>query len=163
MKRFSLAFALAVAAVLRLYAVASAHVTLVSSDPAANSRLTASPTQLRLVFSEAVEPPVAHVSIVRPDGTVDSVAVANDPHNVYSLVGPLKDLGPGTFRVVWHVLSEDGHPVGGNFLYTVGSGPVAAPAVTPAAEAEQQTPTTWGPTVAGAPTIPAVLRVDNTS
>jgi copper transport protein len=157
-KRLSLAFALAVAAVLRLYAVASAHVTLVSSDPAANSRLTASPTQLRLVFSEPVEPPVAHISIVRPDGTVDSVAVANDPHNVYTLVGPLKDLGPGTFRVVWHVLSEDGHPVGGNFLYTVGPGPVSVPAVTPAAEAEQQTPTTWGPTVAGAATIPAVLR-----
>ena len=157
MKRISLAFALAVAAVLRLYAVASAHVTLVSSDPAANSRLAASPAQLRLVFSEPVEPPVAHVSIVRPDGTVDSIAVANDPHNVYVLVGPLQDLGPGTFRVVWHVLSEDGHPVGGNFLYTVGSGTVTAPTVTPAAEGEQVT-TTWGPTVAGAPMIPAVLR-----
>jgi copper transport protein len=157
-KRFVLAFALAVAAVLRLYAVASAHVTLVSSDPAANSRLTASPTQLRLVFSEAVEPAVAHVSIVRPDGTTDSVAVSNDPHNAYALVGSLTDLGPGTFRVVWHVLSEDGHPVGGNFIYTVGSGPVTAPASTPAAEAELQAPTTGGPTVAGAPTIPAMLR-----
>jgi copper transport protein len=155
-KRLSLAFALAVAAVLRLYAVASAHVTLVSSDPAANSRLAASPTQLRLVFSEPVEPAVAHISIVRPDGRTDSVAVSNDPHNAYVLVGSLSDLGPGTFRIVWHVLSEDGHPVGGNFIYTVGSGAVTAPG-TPGSE-EQQAPTTWGPTVAGAPTIPAVLR-----
>src|SRR6516162_6577379 len=103
---------LALAAVIRLYTIASAHVTLVSSQPAANATLATAPTTVRLEFSEIVEPAVAHVSIVSPDGLSTSLTVANDPHDAHVIMAPVSLTTGGTFRVMWHVLSEDGHPVG---------------------------------------------------
>ena len=153
MRRLTVAATLALAAVIRFYAVASAHVTLVSSQPAAGSTLAASPTSLRLEFSEPVEPAVAHVSIVAPDGRSTALTVASDPHDVHFIVATLSGLGSGTFRVTWHVLSEDGHPVGGSFVFTVDSA-TTPPPVTPAAVERP----VWGPAVAGAPLIPSVLR-----
>jgi len=157
MTRFLLICSLAIVAVLRIYTVASAHVTLVSSTPAANSHLEAPPTQIRLEFSEPVEAKIAHVVIVHPDGRTDSLAVTSDPHNAYVLFAAPKTLGSGAFRLLWHVVSADGHPVGGNFSFHIGSGFATdtAPAVPPA---DRTASTTWGPSVFGAPTIPAVLR-----
>ena len=69
MRRLAIAAVIALAAVLKVYAVASAHVTLVSTQPAANSTLEAAPANIRLEFSEPVEPEVAHLSIIRADGS----------------------------------------------------------------------------------------------
>src|SRR5215470_6427022 len=93
------ALSLALAAVLRFYTVASAHVTLVSSVPAAGATLVTSPTSLRLEFSEPVEPAVAHVSIVAPNGRSTALSVANDPHDTNVIVAPLSGMVSGTFRV----------------------------------------------------------------
>jgi copper transport protein len=152
-RRFAAATTLAVAAVIRFYAIASAHVTLVSSSPAANATLASSPTSIRLEFSEIVEPAVAHVSIVSPDRHSTMLTVANDPHDAHVIVAPVSALGTGTFRVMWHVLSEDGHPVGASFVFTIGS--ATAPPPTTSETIERPT---WGPTVADAPLIPVVLR-----
>jgi copper transport protein len=148
-----MAMMLALAGVLRFYALASAHVTLVASRPAAGATLAASPSNLRLEFSEPVEPAVAHVSIVAPDGQSTALTVANEPHDAHVIMATLSGLGSGTFRVNWHVLSEDGHPVGGSFLFTVGSA-TAPPPATPVAV----TRPVWGPSIAGAPLIPAILE-----
>ena len=153
MRRFALAGALALAAVVRCYTIASAHVTLVSSRPTANSVLSASPTSIRLEFSEPMEPAVAHVILVGPDGRSTPITLANDPHDAHIIEGATSGLGTGTYRVEWHVLSEDGHPVGGSFVFSVGTAttpppPTSAALVKPA----------WGPSIAGAPLIPSMLR-----
>lgn len=153
MRRFALAAIIALAAVLKLYGIASAHVTLVSTSPAANSTLAAAPTSIRLEFSEPIEPQVAHVSIVRADGRTISLAIANDPHDAHVLTAPPNDIGVGTVRVVWHVVSEDGHPVGGSFVFTIGAA-TAPPSESQAESAES----VWGPSLVGAPLIPALLR-----
>jgi copper transport protein len=156
-KRFLLACALAIAAVLRIYTIASAHVTLVASTPAANSHLEAPPAQIRLEFSEPVEAKVAHVVIVHPDGHTDSLAVTSDPHNGYVLLAAPKTFGSGAYRVLWHVVSVDGHPVGGNFSFHIGSG-FATDTVPAIPVADRTASTTGGPSMFGAPMIPAVLR-----
>jgi copper transport protein len=152
-RRFALAGALALAAVVKFYSVASAHVTLVSSQPAANSTLAAAPASVRLEFSEPVEPEVAHLSLVRADGRSVALSIANDPHDAHVLVAAPGDIGSGTVRVIWHVVSEDGHPVGGTFVFTVGN-PTAPPSEAQALRAES----VWGPSIVGAPVIPALLR-----
>ena len=53
-----------IALVLRVFAIASAHATLVSSEPAAGSTVASIPARMRLVFSEPVEPGMAKVSLV---------------------------------------------------------------------------------------------------
>jgi len=152
-RRVIWAGALALAAVVRFYAVASAHVTLISTRPTANSTLTTSPTSIRLEFSETMEPAVAHVILVSPDGRSTPLSLANDPHDAHIIMGATQNLGPGTYRVEWHVLSEDGHPVGGSYVFTVGTA-TAPPPTTSAALVKPA----WGPSIAGAPLIPAVLR-----
>lgn len=148
--------ALTAALLLGVYAVAEAHTSLVSSEPAAGSHLAASPTRVRLLFNEEIEPTMATLALVASDGHTTSLAQTSDPHNVNALVAPVGPLPAGTYRVAWHVVSADGHPVGGSFLFTVG----AASGAIPPAPAETSTPAgeTWGPTVSGAPLIPALLR-----
>jgi copper transport protein len=149
-----------------------AHATLVSSDPAAKSLLHASPSRVRLVFSEALEPSLGRVSLVGSDGVVVKLAAAGDPHDVNALVAPLeRPLHAGAYRVNWRVVSADGHPVEGSYVFTVElpmdsasaavPAPVAGPPVAPAAPGNMHEMTddvSWGPTIAGAPIVPSILR-----
>ena len=63
-RRSGLIVALAIVLVMRVFAIASAHATLVSSDPAAGNSVASMPARIRLVFSEPVEPGMATVSLV---------------------------------------------------------------------------------------------------
>ena len=139
------------------------HATLVSSEPAANSRLPASPTRIRLVYSEPVEGKLAKVSVLPSAGTRIVLRAGADPRDVHAVIAPVDSLAPGTYKVEWRVVSADGHPVDGTFTFAVGDttlgtqpGPPAQPSpLTPAAPEEQEV---WGPAAFGAPIIPAVLR-----
>ena len=155
MRRLGFACALATAAILRIYAVASAHVTLVSSTPAADSRLSESPERFRLQFSEPVEAGVAKAELVAPGGSRTPLKLSGDPRNAYVLLAPANELAPGTYRLVWHVVSEDGHPVSGSFVFTIGE-TVGVPPPMPAGVEESSGP--WGPSIGGAPAAPSTLR-----
>jgi methionine-rich copper-binding protein CopC len=150
-----------------------AHASLVSADPAAKSVLHASPSRVRLVFSEALEPSLGRISLVGSDGVVVKLAAAGDPRDVNALIAPVpQPLKAGAYRIVWRVVSADGHPVEGSYGFTVelpidsssASAPApiteapVAPAPPPADMHDMDTSVSWGPTVAGAPIVPAVLR-----
>ena len=142
---------------------APVHATLVSSEPAANSRLTASPARVRLVYSEPVEGRLARVSLVPTSGTLIVLRAAADPRDVRAVIAPVESLAPGSYRVEWRVVSADGHPVDGKFMFSVGDTTLGAqptpPPVTPATEPEPESePEVWGPALFGAPLIPAILR-----
>ena len=135
-------------------ATAFAHAALLHTDPAAGARLAVSPDHVRLVFSEELDPTLAQLSLVSGDGTVTKLAVSGDPHNVYAITAPVATLATGAYRVMWRIVSADGHPVEGSFVFRVGD----ATANAPPAPANLDVPSTWGPTVVGAPIIPAALR-----
>jgi len=97
------------------------HATLLRSVPAANSRLSKPPETIRLVFSEQVVPELSQISLTAPDGKATVLKVANDPHDVHILVGQVGELVSGGYKVVWRVLSADGHPVSGSFAFTLQS------------------------------------------
>ncbi len=115
------------------YGAALLHATLLRSVPAANSVLQKPPESVRLVFSEAVVPELSQIILVRLSAekiAIDSslLAVANDPHDVHTLVGRVAGLQSGRYRVVWRVLSADGHPVSGSYSFVVaGSTAYVAP------------------------------------
>ncbi|RAZ92169.1 copper resistance protein CopC [Mesorhizobium hawassense] len=102
---------------------AFAHAALVATDPADGAVLAQSPSQFSLTFSEPVSPLV--LTLVRPDGT-------QLPLNSYRLDGQTlaidnpEALKSGTHVLSWRVISEDGHPVGGSVLFSIGA-PSAAP------------------------------------
>jgi copper transport protein len=111
------------------------HATLLRSVPRANSVLKTPPETVRLVFSEAVVPELSQIALVLRDAqkvVIDSVRlpVANDPHDVHTLIGRVGALKPGRHTVMWRVLSADGHPISGNFAFVVESGSREAAALT---------------------------------
>jgi copper transport protein len=140
---------------------AAVHATLVSSEPAANSRLATSPVRLRLVYSEPIEGRLARVTLVPGAGRPVVLRAAADPRDVHAVIAPVDTLVPGSYRVEWRVVSADGHPVDGTFVFAIGDTTLGAQAtptpVVPEPEPEPDADV-WGPTVAGAPLIPAVVR-----
>ena len=158
----------ATSAMARPALVRGAHATLISSEPAANSRLTASPSRIRLVFSEPVEGHLARVTLVPASGQPLRLRADADPRDVNAVIAVIDSIAPGGYRVSWRVVSADGHPVDGTFTFTLadsalgttGGPPAPAP---PAVEPEPDTQPAmeddvWGPSLYGAPVIPAVFR-----
>lgn len=132
------------------------HATLLRSTPAANSRIAKSPATIRLVFSEQVVPELSRISLVGSGGDSLSLKVANDPRDVHVLVGTVDGQLSGAYKVVWHVISADGHPVGGNFAFTV-----TAPAATPDTQAAKIGVTVASSTPAGPVSQPAAAQSGN--
>jgi copper transport protein len=146
----------AIGLVFGLRAIGDAHAALVSSEPASRSHLASSPTHVRLVFSEPVEPTLATLSLAARDGRITPLSVRGDPRDVHALVAPIPDRRQGAFRLFWRVVSVDGHPVDGSFAFWVGTPSAIAP---PAGNVDgRRYDSTWGPAVIGAPIIPAALR-----
>jgi hypothetical protein len=106
---------------------ALAHDTLASSDPVAGSTLTAIPHHITLTFNEDVDPAGASIKVVGP-------AEARQDTGAAVVVGGVVvvELRPhpanGSFSVQWRVVSDDGHPVSGQFSYTLAAPAIPAPA-----------------------------------
>lgn len=97
---------------------ASAHATLVSTDPGDGSISATAPKSVHLRFNEAVTPALVRV-IDAAGKTRDDVTVraAGD-----SMVVTLPDNLPrGTQVVSYRVTSEDGHPVAGSMVFSIGA------------------------------------------
>jgi copper transport protein len=137
--------------------VHAAHATLLSTEPAAGSVLTTAPHQIRLLFNEQIEPGLSRITLVAPDSHSLALRVQGDPHDVHALVGSVDSLANGAYRVEWRVVSADGHPVGGNFSFSVGAAaePPPPPLVTTTPTSEESG---VGPMLARAPVIAAALR-----
>jgi copper transport protein len=103
------------------------HAALLRSTPAANSHLTRAPDSVLLVFSEGVVAKLSQISVVGPDGRTIALSVASDPHDARTLGGAVQIGANGRYQVIWHIVSADGHPGGGKFVFTVDD---AAPPVT---------------------------------
>ncbi|MFC4909092.1 copper resistance CopC family protein [Actinomadura gamaensis] len=101
---------------------ASAHTSLKSSDPAAGATV-ASPQKLTLTYADPVGFP--QVVLTDASGGRHEAGAARAVDNVVteSVKGPLPN---GVYTVGWRVVASDGHPVTGEFKFTV-AGSSAAP------------------------------------
>lgn len=103
---------------------ASAHASLVRAIPADGSVVANAPRSFTLSFSEPTSPLV--LKLIRPDGSstpLDRFVLRNA---TLEIEAP-GDLGAGTYVLSWRVVSEDGHPVGGSAVFSIGA-PSAGPA-----------------------------------
>lgn len=99
---------------------ASAHDELVATDPAAGAVLTEVPEALTLSFSAELlpEPGATEVRVTDEGGTAlaDGAPVIAGT-TVTQTVLP----GTGAYTVLWRVVSSDGHPISGEYSFTVDS------------------------------------------
>jgi methionine-rich copper-binding protein CopC len=109
----SLAFALAATQVF-------AHAQLEKATPAVGGTV-APPSEIRLEFSEGVEPKFTGVTLTSASGKSVPVGPAKtETGNAAVLIVPIgKPLSPGIYTVRWHAVSVDTHHTQGTFEFTV--------------------------------------------
>jgi copper resistance protein C len=109
----SLAFAMIASA-------AFAHAQLEKSTPPVGGTV-ASASEIRLEFSEGVEPKFSKVTLTGPGGAaVPLGSAATAAGNQAVLIVPIaKPLSPGDYKVHWQAVSVDTHHTQGTFEFTV--------------------------------------------
>ena len=120
--------------VLCLATGASAHATLVSTDPGDGSILALAPKSVQLRFNEAVTPAV--VRVIDAAGTTRDDVTVRVAGDTITITLP-DNLPRGTQVVSYRVTSEDGHPVAGSMVFSIGAATGAA-----ANESQQPAPST---------------------
>jgi hypothetical protein len=99
---------------------AGAHAFLERAEPRVGSTVKAQPAQVRLWFTERLEPAFSWVKVMDGSGEqVDRGDARVDPANTRLLTVSVPPLPPGTYRVIWRVLSVDTHVTEGEFIFRV--------------------------------------------
>jgi methionine-rich copper-binding protein CopC len=99
---------------------ASAHDELVGSNPADGTTVTALPPVIHLYFEEPPASGYTGATVLGPGRRVlNSGAVATVGSTISVPIHPSKTRG--TYRVRYHVLSDDGHVVSGVIIFRLGT------------------------------------------
>jgi methionine-rich copper-binding protein CopC len=118
MKRRSLA--LLAPACLVFASHAGAHAFLDHASPAVGSTVHGSPAQVRIWFTQRLEPAFSSAQVLDKSGKrVDKADAKVDASDASVLQISLPQLAPGTYRVTWRVLSVDTHVTEGDFTFDV--------------------------------------------
>jgi methionine-rich copper-binding protein CopC len=99
---------------------AHAHSGLERAEPPAESALPRAPKDVKLHFSEQLEPAYSSVRVEDANGVqVDGRDGHVDRANPRLLRASLKSLEAGVYTVIWRVLSVDSHVTEGQFTFRV--------------------------------------------
>jgi copper resistance protein C len=116
MKRIVIFFLVLVAASARL----EAHAFLKDADPGVGSTIQTSPSEVRIRFTENIEPALSNIQVFAASGKeVDKRDLHLDRSDHAVLHVSLPQLGAGAYKVVWRVVSVDTHVTNGNFTFRV--------------------------------------------
>jgi methionine-rich copper-binding protein CopC len=97
-----------------------AHAFLERAEPAVGSSVQTSPAEVRICFTENIEPALSTVQVFTADGKeIDKRDVHLDRSNQAIIHVSLPLLQPGIYKVVWRVVSVDTHVTNGNFTFRV--------------------------------------------
>ncbi len=98
-----------------------AHAFLQRAEPDVGSTVASSPNEVKIQFTEAVEPALSKIQVFAASGKeVDKGDIHVDSSDQALLKVSLPPLGPGTYRVAWRVVSVDTHVTSGTFTFQVG-------------------------------------------
>ena len=115
-------FSLKISASLAFALIASqafAHAQLEKASPPVGGTV-ASASEIRLTFSEGVEPKFTKVSVTGPAGAVPLGAAKTELGDQAVLIVPItKGLAAGVYKVHWQAVSVDTHHTQGTFEFTV--------------------------------------------
>lgn len=97
--------------------LASAHANLESSSPLQNEELKESPSEIRIKFTEEIDPKLSQITLEDEKGkSIEGRLSAED--KVW-LIFKVPKLATGVYKVKWQVLSVDTHVTEGSFRFAV--------------------------------------------
>jgi methionine-rich copper-binding protein CopC len=157
---------LAVAGIAVSAVPASAHDQLISTNPADGSTLASLPAQVTLTFGEVVLDTDGGTQVKVTDSSGKSLNAGATAVKDNVVTQGVTGQASGPVTVLWRVISEDGHPVSGEFTFTVqGKGATIAPVptatpsptATAASTGESSSPILW--VIGGIVVVVAVIIV----
>ena len=120
MRTFAVATLLGAALLLQGAAGAGAHAFLDRADPRVGSTVRTPPIQVRLWFTQELEPAFSNAQVVNAAGQrIDKEDSQVDGSDRSLLRLSVPSLPPGTYKVLWRVLSVDTHVTEGDFTFQV--------------------------------------------
>ena len=104
----------------------AAHAALVEMSPAAESTVEQAPVEVRLTFTEGVSATPDSIRVFDPAAQeltgIEAVGAGTE------VTAPLPDLErTGSYTVSWKVVSADGHPIRGAYLFHLGEATLSEP------------------------------------
>ena len=100
--------------------IAGGHAVLQRAEPPVESKLGRAPEEVKLYFSERLEPAYSSVRVLNDrEAQVDRRDSRIDRANPALLRVTLPPLPPGTYKVVWRVLSIDADVTEGAFTFRI--------------------------------------------
>lgn len=131
------ALAVALLSVLWVATPAFAHDELVGTDPASGAAVDALPAQLTLTFSGELIAQEGATAVEVTDAAGASLADGAPVIQANVVTQTLTGEASGAIRVLWKVVSSDGHPISGEYSFTVNApAPTTTPTETPTPSAE---------------------------
>ena len=97
---------------------ADAHAFLDHASPRVGSTVATSPSEVRMWFTQSLEPRFSGAQLRGPGGQVLGSGTV-DGADPKQLVIPVHGLPPGKYKVTWKVLSVDTHRTEGSFSFEV--------------------------------------------
>ena len=104
-------------ALLLVGSAAAAHAFLEEANPRVGSTVRDVPREVTLRFTQDLEPAFSSVTITDAAGL--RVDAGNPSFGGNIIRVPLREIGTGSYRVTWRVLSVDTHPTEGSFSFVV--------------------------------------------
>lgn len=100
------------------------HLKLARSEPSASAVLTASPTQVKLWFTQKPELTVTSIKVKSGSGATaverTLAPLARGSAADAPITAPVGGaLAPGRYQVVWRTMARDGHVLNGVIPFTV--------------------------------------------
>ncbi|HLS46157.1 MAG TPA: copper resistance CopC family protein [Ornithinicoccus sp.] len=137
---------------------ASAHDTLIDSEPAQDDVLTQVPDGIVLTFSGEISELGVQFMVTGPEGR-DVVQGTPDVQGTVVTQGLADELVDGAYEAVWRVTSSDGHPISGTINFMIEAGNTAGQGASP----QESTSDAAAPTEdASAPTATETARESRT-
>jgi|GEM_PF-449330 len=114
-----------------------AHANIVRSDPPANAVLPSTPGEIRLWFTEPLEPAFSKIILRDATGNVLEMPPSQvDPNDSLQMSLTPTELPEGVYTIAWRALSQaDGHPSLGSFPIVIGDAVSGLSSVTSSGEA----------------------------
>jgi len=99
---------------------AFAHTFLDHAAPRVGSTVAHAPKEVVLWFTQQLEPAFSSIEVRNEQGAAVNAGKATVAGDRTQLRVPVKALPPGTYKVIWRVLSVDTHRTQGDFTFRVG-------------------------------------------
>jgi methionine-rich copper-binding protein CopC len=105
---------------LALQTRAWAHAFLDHAEPKVGSSVTNSPTEIKIWFTQNLEPAFSKLEVRDAKGEeVDNKDAHLDDKNTSLFIVSLPPLPSGAYTVIWHAVSVDTHKTQGHFEFTI--------------------------------------------